>query len=40
MKLEPVATLRDAIGLVLVDDVIRNSMPPVEDEEAEEPFES
>jgi DNA repair protein RadA/Sms len=38
LKLQPVSTLRDALALALVDDLIRAPLAPVEDEETESPF--
>ena len=40
LKLEPVAALRDAIALALVDDLIRSPLPASDDEEMAEPVET
>ena len=40
LKLEPVAALREAISLALVDELIRSPLSDHEDEQMEEPFEN
>ena len=39
LKLEPVATLHEALGLALVDSLIRSPLPSDEADETEGPFE-